>query len=72
MFTARPATQDDADAITRIYNEGIHDRVGTFETRERTTADIARWFDGFHPIVVVESPAGEVVAFAVDLVVPRP
>jgi L-amino acid N-acyltransferase YncA len=64
MFTARPATQADADAITRIYNEGIHDRLGTFETRERTTADISQWFDGFHPIVVVESPAGEVVAFA--------
>lgn len=64
MFTARPATQADADAITRIYNEGIQDRVGTFEIRERTAADILQWFDGRHPIVVVESPSGEVVAFA--------
>ena len=64
MFTARPATPADAAVITRIYNEGIHDRVGTFETRERTTADIQQWFDGRHPIVVVESPSGEVVAYA--------
>lgn len=64
MFTARPATPADADVITRIYNEGIHDRVGTFETCDRTPADIRQWFDGRHPIVVVEAPAGEVVAFA--------
>ena len=48
----------------RIYNEGIRDRVGTFETRERTAADVVQWFDGRHPIVVVENPDGEVVAFA--------
>ncbi len=32
----RPATRDDAEAITRIYNEGIRGRGATFETRERT------------------------------------
>ncbi len=63
-FTARPATIQDADAIARIYNEGIRDRVGTFETRERSTADVERWFDGRHPIVVVERAAGDIVAFA--------
>lgn len=64
MFTTRPATQADADAITRIYNQGIHDRVGTFETRERTAAEVLTWFDGRHPIVVVESDGGEIAAFA--------
>jgi phosphinothricin acetyltransferase len=63
-FSVRPATPADAGAITRIYNEGILDRVGTFETRERTTDDVAGWFDGRHPIVVVESAAGDIVAFA--------
>ena len=58
-FSVRPATPADAGAITRIYTEGILDRVGTFETRERTTDDVAGWFDGRHPIVVVESAAGE-------------
>ena len=53
-FTARTASPDDAEAITRIYNDGIRDRVGTFETRERTPDDVRAWFDGRHPIVVVE------------------
>lgn len=62
-LTARPAALDDAAAITRIYNDGIRDRVGTFETRERTLDDVRAWFDGVHPIVVVEED-GAVVAFA--------
>ncbi len=64
LFAARPATPQDADAITRIYNEGIRDRVGTFETRERTPDDVRRWFTGHHPTVVVESGTDGVVAFA--------
>ena len=37
---ARPASPADAPDITRIYNEGIEDRLGTFETRLRTEADV--------------------------------
>jgi|SRR5579859_648141 len=59
----RPATSEDAAAIAAIYNQGIEDRVATFETRPRTAADILAWFDGRHPAVVVEQ-GGEVVAFA--------
>ena len=62
-LAARPASPEDAPIIAQIYNEGIEDRVGTFETRPRTAQDIAAWFDGIHPIVVVEA-SGEVVAFA--------
>lgn len=61
-MTARVATRADAPAIARIYNEGIADRVATFETRMRTEDDVRSWFDGIHPIVVVEQN-GEVVAF---------
>jgi L-amino acid N-acyltransferase YncA len=61
---ARAARVDDAAAIAGIYNEGIADRVGTFETRPRTPEQVARWFDGRHPIIVVEDDAGGVVAFA--------
>jgi phosphinothricin acetyltransferase len=64
VYRARAATPDDADAITRIYNEGIADRLGTFETRPRTTDDVRRWFDGRHPIVVVEQDDGTIAAFA--------
>jgi L-amino acid N-acyltransferase YncA len=62
-MTSRPARLEDAEAIARIYNEGIEDRVATFETRLRSAEDIRAWFDGRHPIVVVEE-GSEVVAFA--------
>jgi L-amino acid N-acyltransferase YncA len=59
----RLATRVDAAAIATIYNQGIEDRVGTFETDLRTEAMVASWFDGFHPIVVVEQE-GEIIAYA--------
>jgi len=61
---ARPATPADAAVIARIYNDGIDDRVATFETRHRSAEDVERWFDGRHPIVVVENGGGAVLAFA--------
>ncbi|MCI4326699.1 MAG: arsinothricin resistance N-acetyltransferase ArsN1 [Thermoplasmata archaeon] len=62
MF-ARPATPNDSAEIARIYNEGIRDRIATFETRARSVEEIRTWFDGKHPIVVVDE-AGGVVGFA--------
>ena len=62
-LAARPASPADAERIAQIYNEGIEDRVGTFETRPRTADDVRAWFDGRHPIVVVEED-GAIVAFA--------
>jgi L-amino acid N-acyltransferase YncA len=50
----RDATRDDATAIAVIYNQGIEDRVATFETHMRTAEDIQSWFDTPFPIVVVE------------------
>jgi phosphinothricin acetyltransferase len=63
-LTARRASPDDASSIARIYNEGIDDRLGTFETRHRSADEVRAWFDGRHPIVVVETSPGDVVAFA--------
>jgi phosphinothricin acetyltransferase len=60
---SRRAQPDDAAAIAAIYNEGIEDRVATFETRPRNAADIVTWFDDGHLVVVVENGA-DVVAFA--------
>ncbi len=62
--TPRAATPDDAAAIARIYSEGIEDRTATFETRPRTASDVAAWFDGRHPIVVVDEAGGTTVGFA--------
>jgi L-amino acid N-acyltransferase YncA len=61
---SRVASRADAADLARIYNEGIEDRLGTFETRPRTPDDVARWFDGRHPAVVVQSVPGEILAFA--------
>jgi phosphinothricin acetyltransferase len=59
----RRARITDAAAIAAIYNQGIEDRVGTFETELRTAAMVASWFDDIHPIVVVEQE-NEIIAFA--------
>ncbi|WP_019010670.1 arsinothricin resistance N-acetyltransferase ArsN1 family A [Deinococcus aquatilis] len=64
---ARPATSADAHAIAQIYNEGIEDRIATFETRLRTPDDIRERLSSpqtaQHPTLVIEE-AGEVLAFA--------
>lgn len=53
-LTARRARLADAPAITAIDNQGIEDRVGTFETEPRTVAQIAVWFEHAKAFVVVE------------------
>src|SRR2546423_11751256 len=60
----RVAAQADAAAIVTIYNQGIEDRVATFETRLRTPQEVEQWFDGTHPIVVLETDQRQVIAFA--------
>ena len=59
----RSATPNDAVAIATIYNQGIEDRVATFETRFRSAEDVQAWFDDVHPILVVEKE-NEIIAFA--------
>jgi L-amino acid N-acyltransferase YncA len=61
---AREATPDDAAAIVRIYNQGIQDRIATFETRLRDVQDVKAWFDGVHPVVVVVDESNLIYAFA--------
>lgn len=60
---ARDATPEDAAVMAAIYNQGIEDRIATFETCPRSAEDVVKWFDGIHPIVVVETD-GAIVAFA--------
>ncbi len=62
-FVARSARLVDAAEIAAIYNEGIADRIATFETEPRSGDQVAGWFDGRHPIMVVERD-GAVIAFA--------
>jgi L-amino acid N-acyltransferase YncA len=54
----RPATADDAEAICRIYNQGIEDRVATLETDLRTPPERRRWLAARgprHPVIVAET-----------------
>src|SRR5215475_9899822 len=62
----RLATVNDAAAIARIHNEGIAERIATFETEPRTSAQVAAAMaekGDRYPTVVVEH-GGEVVAWA--------
>lgn len=62
----RTASSADAEAITRIYNQGIEERIATFETEPRTVVQVANMLEEKgqdHPAVVVESD-GVVIAFA--------
>ena len=55
---ARPATADDAEAICRIYNQGIEDRVATLETELRTPDERRQWLASHgprHPVIVAET-----------------
>jgi L-amino acid N-acyltransferase YncA len=62
-LTVRPAAAPDAAAVARIYNEGIADRLATFETRERSAGEVAAWLDSGLPFLVGERD-GDIVAFA--------
>src|ERR671924_432822 len=65
-LSVRPAEPGDAPAIAAIYNQGIEDRVATFETEPRTGAAIAQQFGAraaTHSAVVVERD-GQVVGAA--------
>ncbi|TMC32618.1 MAG: N-acetyltransferase family protein [Chloroflexi bacterium] len=65
-LTSRLAEVSDAPVIAIIYNEGIEDRVATFETELRTAEAIAEQLQAraaTHPATVVERD-GRVVGFA--------
>jgi phosphinothricin acetyltransferase len=62
-ITTRRAEPRDVPAIVAIYNQGIAERIATFETRPRVDSDIMPSLQSRFPIVVVEDPHG-VVAFA--------
>jgi phosphinothricin acetyltransferase len=56
-FRVRAATTADAEAICRIYNQGIEDRVATLETELRTPQERAAWLAAKgprHPVIVAE------------------
>jgi L-amino acid N-acyltransferase YncA len=66
MLGSRVANVEDAAAITRIYTQGIEERIATFETEPRSVEQMAsqlREKGDRYPTVVVERD-GEVIAWA--------
>jgi len=59
----RPADAGDAPALSAIYNQGIEDRVGTFQTWPSTHSDFVRRVHGQEPLLVAEA-GGSVVGWA--------
>jgi phosphinothricin acetyltransferase len=54
-LTIREARQADAGALALIYNQGIDDRIVTFETEKRTQQERRSWLirhDEKHPVIV--------------------
>jgi L-amino acid N-acyltransferase YncA len=71
----RLASRADVPDITRIYNEGIRDRLATLETEERTPEERLVWLEARaerHPVVVAERE-GKVVGWgSLNSFNPRP
>ena len=62
----RTATSGDATAIAEIYNQGIEERVATYETTRRSAADERAWLQsiaGRYPAVVAQIDS-EIIGWA--------
>lgn len=62
----RTASAGDAAAIAEIYNQGIEDRVATYETEPRSLKEQQAWFrsiTGHYPAIVAEID-GQIVGWA--------
>ena len=71
----RPANQADVLDITRIYNEGIRDRLATLETEERTPEERLAWLEARgerHPVLVAEQEGAVVGWGSLNSFNPRP
>jgi len=58
-FQVRNAKMDDAAAIAEIYNQGIRQRIATFEIEERSVEERELWLaahDEHHPCLVAVEP----------------
>jgi len=53
-ITIRAAGEADVEAVAAIYNAGIRGRMATYETAERSGADVRGWLGGRHPFLVAE------------------
>jgi L-amino acid N-acyltransferase YncA len=64
MARIRPAAGPDADAIARIYNQGIDERSSTFETDHRSPAEIHGWLATAERLPVLVAGEDEVLGWS--------
>jgi phosphinothricin acetyltransferase len=63
-IAVRSACDTDVDVVTRIYNQGIADRIATFETRLRTPDELLPVVTSSQFSCMVATVARDVVGFA--------
>jgi L-amino acid N-acyltransferase YncA len=65
-LTIRRALRGDLEAIRRIYNEGIEDRVATLDTEPKSDEAIMQWWSQHDEryAILVATELGEIVAWA--------
>ncbi len=67
MLHARNAAAADLDAIRRIYNEGIKDRIATLDEDPKSADDIAEWWSVHqdrYAVLVADDADGNVIGWA--------
>src|SRR5688572_26935931 len=75
VISIRTATPADVPDITRIYNEGIRDRLATLETEERTLEERLAWLEARgerHPVLVAERESTVAGWGSLNIFNPRP
>ena len=65
MPGVRPARPADAEAVAAIFEQGIEDRVATFETRPVAPEEWERRLASAEELVLVAEQDGRILAFAV-------
>ena len=66
-YNVRIAQQNDIPFITKIYNEGIEDKIATLETRLRTEEEMLDWLNNRsekHKVLVIEDESNTVHGWA--------
>lgn len=62
-YSVRPAVAGDIQAVTRIYNQGIEDRIATLETCSKNESEMLQWLlerNESHKVLVIEDDDGNV------------
>ena len=66
-LTIRGASPEDIPIITKIYNQGIADRIATLEVEAKTEEDVRRWLLDEQPTryeAIVAESAGAIAGWA--------